>query len=247
MTCIIVWSKTIVCASARLATVTKVSSRAYAVRLMMDVSTASAAPRPRTSIITSLPSLLECIRYLALVLALPQSLIWKGQTFPCSPRCSTRWMRLRHWLLDGRIWHLEARPNASRVIRDVRAGVWRDAARAPMCSREESQARVRADRYADSRARIHRVEHDDIVRMRGSEAIYRALACARASDLRFTRCPKFAHDLWTAAYGYIELRCWMFRMSRPLPDESLLDATGRHIPEPSIRLRLPCNVMCCTC
>lgn len=62
--------------------------------------------------------------------------------------------------------------------------------------------------------RVHHGDKDDIIPVRASQQMVRALEHAKAPNIKFTRYPDLMHDSWTAAYGNIEVYKWMLQHKR---------------------------------
>ncbi|KZF22872.1 alpha/beta-hydrolase [Xylona heveae TC161] len=68
---------------------------------------------------------------------------------------------------------------------------------------------------------VHHGDLDDIIPVRQSQEMVKALQKAGAPDVRFTRHPDATHDSWTNAYNNVELFKWMLAQRRQVKGEEI--------------------------
>lgn len=62
-------------------------------------------------------------------------------------------------------------------------------------------------------SRIHHGDNDDVIPLRASQQMAKALERAGA-DVKFTRYPDLMHDCWSAAYSNLEAYQWILARRR---------------------------------
>lgn len=76
---------------------------------------------------------------------------------------------------------------------------------------------------------VHHGDKDDIIPLKASQQMVRALERAEAPEVKFSRYPDLMHDSWTAAYNDLEVYKWMLQHKRQVkgdekvvPEENLV-------------------------
>jgi predicted peptidase len=76
--------------------------------------------------------------------------------------------------------------------------------------------------------RVHHGDLDDIIPVRASQRMVKALEDANAQNLKFTRYADLMHDSWTAAYNDPEVYRWMLGHKRQVQgDEEGVPAANK--------------------